>query len=65
MGESNLRVNTIHQSKGLEYDKVILFGWSPTELGGEEERIYYVAVARASKTFIEVSDPNNLIDLLN
>lgn len=54
--ESNLRLMTIHQSKGLEFDKVLLFGWRPSEYGGEEERIYYVAAARASKEFYEVSN---------
>lgn len=58
--ESSLRLMTIHQSKGLEFDKVLLFGWRPIEFGGEEERIYYVANARASKSFKEVS---NLEDL--
>jgi len=60
LGESNLRLNTIHQAKGLEYDRVILFGWKPMELRGEEERIYYVAVARASKEFCEVSSLEEL-----
>jgi superfamily I DNA/RNA helicase len=57
LGPSNLRVMTIHQSKGLEADRVILFSWSPDldySWDGEEERLYYVAAARASKEFIEV-----------
>lgn len=59
VGESNLRVMTIHQSKGHEFDKVILFDWFPNELG-EEERVYYVACARTSKEFIEVSNLEEL-----
>jgi len=54
LGESNLRVMTIHQSKGLEFDKVVLFGWYPDIDQDEEMRCYYVAVARASKEFHEV-----------
>lgn len=62
LGESNLRVMTIHQSKGLEGDKIILFGWYPKELGDEEERIYYVAAARASKEFLEVDNLGRLVE---
>jgi len=51
---SNLRVMTIHQSKGLEFDKVLLFSWFPNIGEDEEVRTYYVAVARASKEFYEV-----------
>ena len=53
IGQSNLRVMTSHQSKGLEFDKVILFSWFPNMHQEEEIRIYYVTVARASKKFIE------------
>ena len=61
--ESNLRVSTIHQSKGMEFDQVILFGWRPNERG-EEERVYYVAAARASKEFIEVGSLRALDECL-
>ena len=64
LGESSLRVNTIHQSKGQEADRVILFDWYPNETG-EEERTYYVAMARASKEFIEVNSINQLLEVLN
>lgn len=52
--ESNLKVSTIHQAKGLEYDRVILYNWFPNVDFEEELRIYYVCAARASKEFREV-----------
>lgn len=60
IGESNLRLMTIHQSKGQEFDKVFLFSWRPGGFEEEEERVYYVAIARASKEFYETSN----LDLL-
>lgn len=54
LGESNLRVMTSHQSKGLEFDKVILYNWFPNIDQEEEIRVYYVTIARASKEFREV-----------
>jgi superfamily I DNA/RNA helicase len=54
LGESNLKVMTIHQAKGLEWDRVVLFGWYPDIDQEEEMRCYYVAVARASQEFHEV-----------
>lgn len=53
--ESDLRVMTIHQSKGLEFDEVILFDWYPGGDQDEELRVYYVCAARASQSFKEVS----------
>lgn len=61
IGESSLRVMTIHQSKGREFDKVVLYAWYPNE-PGEEMRVYYTCIARASKTFVEV---DNLSELRN
>lgn len=60
LGESSLRVNTIHQAKGLEYNRVFCFGWRPDGYDEEETRIYYVAVARASQEFYEVSNLEEL-----
>jgi len=54
LGESSLRVMTIHQSKGLEFDRVILFNWFPDINLEEEIRVYYVGIARASKEFHEI-----------
>ncbi|MEC9391581.1 MAG: 3'-5' exonuclease [Myxococcota bacterium] len=55
-----VRVITIHQSKGLEFDHVFVPGmvdgrfpmWSAIEAGDTEEdrRVFYVAVTRAKKT---------------
>ena len=60
LGESNLRLMTIHASKGHEFDRVLLYNWKPNERG-EEERVYYTACARASKQFIEVKNPVQLM----
>ena len=60
LGGSNLWVMTTHQSKGLEFDKVILFSWYPDIDQEEEIRVYYVAVARASKEFHEVFELKDL-----
>jgi len=58
--ESDLRVMTIHCAKGHEFDRVILFDWYPDALK-EEMRVYYVAMSRASKQFIEV---NSIEDIM-
>jgi superfamily I DNA/RNA helicase len=59
-GNPNLWVMTSHQSKGLEFDRVILFSWYPDIDQEEEVRLYYVSVARASKEFHEVFDLEEL-----
>ncbi|KKN14193.1 hypothetical protein LCGC14_0998640 [marine sediment metagenome] len=65
LGESNLRLSTIHVSKGLEFSNVILFGW-PLErrLWGEEKRVLYVGVSRASKSCKQVETIESLFELL-
>jgi superfamily I DNA/RNA helicase len=50
LGPSKLCVSTIHASKGHEYDHVIVYGWQPNQ-AGEETRVLYVAIARASKSY--------------
>jgi len=63
LGESSLRLSTIHVSKGLEFSHVLLFGWpGDRNLYGEEKRVYYVAYSRASKTFKEVETIGELIE---
>ena len=63
LGESNLRLSTIHVSKGLEFNHVLLFGWpGDRNLYGEEKRCLYVAHSRASKTFREVETVGELIE---
>lgn len=59
VGDSSLRLMTVHCSKGLEFDRVLLYNWLPNERG-EEERVFYVAMARASKEFIEVNNLEGL-----
>lgn len=60
LGSSNLRLMTIHCSKGQEFDKVLLFSWYPDSYE-EERRVYYVAMARASKSFVRVENVKELI----
>lgn len=60
LGGDHLKVMTIHQSKGLEFDKVILFSWYPDIDQDEELRCYYVAVARTSQEFHEVFELKEL-----
>ena len=65
IGESNIKVMTIHQSKGLEADRVLLFGWHPENWMGEEERrVFYVGMSRASKVFKEVDSIRELVEEL-
>ncbi len=65
LGESNIRLSTIHVSKGLEFDRVLLFGWPEgRKLWGEEQRVFYVAYSRASQEFREVSTIEELVALL-
>ena len=60
LGESHLRLSTIHVAKGTEADKIILYGWLPQE-DGEEKRVYYVAMSRASKEFYETDHLEELL----
>lgn len=62
-GSSVLRVMTCHCSKGLEFDRVILYSWRPEPFWGEEKQLYYVSIARASKNYCEV-DQYNLVSTL-
>lgn len=64
LGGSNLWVMTSHQSKGLEFNKVILFSWYPDIDQEEEIRVYYVSVARASKEYYEVFELEELRRLI-
>ena len=63
LGESHLRVSTVHCAKGTECSYSILYGWHPQE-GGEEKRVYYVAVSRASKTFDETDQLEDIVRLV-
>lgn len=51
--ECSIYVGTIHSSKGLEYDNVVLFGVNDSsfKLQSEENfNVYYVGITRAKKT---------------
>ena len=70
-GSDTLKVMTCHCSKGLEFDRVILYDWKPYNLfwskyalNDEELHLYYVAVARASQGFCEVSSGGELLRAL-
>ncbi len=63
IGDSNLRLMTVHSSKGHEFDNIIIFNWHPDDYE-EEMRIYYVAIARASKRVDELSNLTDLWDMV-
>lgn len=62
-GDDKLKVMTCHCSKGLEFDRVLLYDWAPEPYWGEEKNLYYVSMARASRDYCEV-DQFNLIGSL-
>ena len=52
-GSSNLVVSTIHRSKGLEFDEVLLYQpWDNAAGNAGEVRILYVAATRARKRLL-------------
>lgn len=57
-GDSKLKIMTCHCSKGLEFDRVLLYNWRPEPFWGEEKNLYYVSMARASKEYCEVNQYN-------
>jgi len=63
-GSDKLKIMTCHCSKGLEFDSVVLYKWFPDPFWGEEKNLYYVSLARASKNFREVSQPSDLVKVL-
>lgn len=74
LGSRELIVSTIHVSKGLEFDHVVLYGWSPripytyssrTGSPVEERNVYYVANSRAAESFHNgIGKPDDLLKLL-
>jgi len=66
MNGKSLILSTCHSSKGHEFDKVILYKWRPNKFGfgdqEEEERVYYVAMSRASKEFYEARNTKELLE---
>ena len=63
-GSDQLKVMTCHCSKGLEFDKVVLYCWHPEPFWGEEKNIYYTTVARASQAFCTVWGSGDLMKVL-
>lgn len=60
-GQSNIVVSTIHQSKGREYDSVLLLEPSKffdDEHPEEESKVYYVALTRAKNQFYLIERSN-------
>jgi len=67
MDGKSLILSTCHSAKGHEFDKVILYKWKPERYNygdQEEERVYYVAMSRASKEFLEARNPQELVSLV-
>jgi len=62
-GDDKLKVMTCHCSKGLEFDRVLLYNWRPEPFWGEEKNLYYVSMARASKEYCEVNQYNLVSNL--
>jgi superfamily I DNA/RNA helicase len=44
---------TIHAAKGLQFERVELVGWPTMGKPGEDQRLHYVAVTRATTTLVE------------
>lgn len=61
LGASSLKLSTIHGAKGHEFDRVVLFDWFPSFKDEEEIRVYYVAMSRASKSFMELSTIKDIL----
>ena len=51
--DNEIQIITIHKSKGLEFDNVILpfFDWSLDNLGGSREKIIWVDLKKYDKDF--------------
>jgi len=64
LGSSSLRLCTVHASKGREFDRVFLYSWRPDQ-PGEEERVHYVAIARASKKYKWIGNLQQLKEAIN
>lgn len=45
--KTNVHIGTIHSAKGLEFDRVILNDWEPSNVDEEERRLFYVGMTRA------------------
>lgn len=54
--KTNVHIGTIHSSKGLEFDRVILNDWEPKTVDEEERRLFYVAMTRAKSQLDIITD---------
>jgi superfamily I DNA/RNA helicase len=64
--DSGLFVMTVHQAKGKEFDCVIVADASSRYWRDDEEnrRLFYVALTRASKSWVIVAPDSNATPLL-
>ncbi len=54
---NTVQLSTAHKAKGLEWDRVYLLDKTfKPEKGGEDERIYYVAITRPKKRLVFIND---------
>lgn len=63
LSKSNRSLMTIHAAKGHEFDNVIIYNWYP-DGKEEEDRVYYVAISRASKQIFEVPNLEELLTII-
>jgi len=64
-GSGNLIVQTCHQSKGTEFDYILLYKWEQHRfLTDEEKNLFYVSVSRASHGFARIYNRHQLMEAL-
>ncbi len=54
--KTNVHIGTIHSAKGLEFDRVILNDWEPSNASEEERRLFYVGMTRAKSQLDIITD---------
>jgi superfamily I DNA/RNA helicase len=59
-GSDTVKVMTCHCSKGLEFDRVVLYAWEPNMRDRQEKNLYFVVLSRASQEFYRVASPEGL-----
>lgn len=57
--DANILISTIHGSKGLEFDNVIVLYKDSNDMSEEKKRMYYVALTRAMKSEMIISFSSN------
>ena len=63
LGNQFLQLSTIHMSKGLEFDYVVLWDWKPRR-SEEDQNLYYVANSRSSLSYFETRTEEDLVSYL-